>query len=225
MSSFSIGRPRFLSAQDSIAYHEMLIAEYGGASGVRDRGLLESALAAPRQGWGNEYAYSYPFGMAAAYAYHLAKNHPFVDGNKRIALLCCGTFLRMNGWDLASQGVEAADAILALVTDQWDKPQMEQWLREHCIERRSFELRDFFVMADGAKYRALLESMRAGRDTEVMASINEAAGVIPIAEELVRLLNSVPDDERGGDVARAALNDLVLLAALYRLAEDMGYEW
>ncbi|MDQ7012628.1 MAG: Fic family protein [Planctomycetota bacterium] len=70
----------------------MAVAQYGGDPGLRDRGLLESALAQPRQAFGGEFAHTYPFGMAAAYAFHIAKNHPFIDGNKRAALMCAGAF-------------------------------------------------------------------------------------------------------------------------------------
>src|SRR5690606_17241660 len=119
----------------------------GGSSGLRDRGLLESALAQPRQQFGGQFAHEYPFGMAAAYAYYLSKNHPFVDGNKRAALLCAGGFLRLNGWNLVSPGVEAADAVLDLVEGKIDRGGFAQWLEQHAEARPSFELRDFFAAA------------------------------------------------------------------------------
>jgi len=225
MSKFPIGRPRFVSAADALGFQAIAIERFGGAEGLRDRGLLESALAVPMQGFAGEYAYSYPFGMAAAYAFHISKNHPFIDGNKRAALMCCGGFLRMNGWDLDSDGESAADAIVALVTDQWDKARMEGWLQANCRERTSFELRDFFAMADGAKYKMLVKSMQAARLVETLASVNETATAMPFASELVSVLNDLAESERQTDLGQGALNDLLLLTALYRLAEDMGYEW
>lgn len=94
MTLLAIGRPRFVTRDEAFAYHTVSIEEYGGAHGLRDVGMLESALAMPMQGFSGEYAHAFPFEMAAAYAFHIAKNHPFVDGKKRTALMCCGAFLR-----------------------------------------------------------------------------------------------------------------------------------
>lgn len=128
MSRMPIGRPRFVSLEEALAWQETAIAAYGGSRGLRDVTLLDSALAQAGQGFGGHYAHEYPFGMAAAYAYHVAKNHPFVDGNKRAALLCCGGFLRMNGWDLVSEGEHAADAILSLAMAIWiRRPSLVGW--------------------------------------------------------------------------------------------------
>lgn len=95
MTALPIGRPRFLTLQGALDFHQDSIENFGGASGLRDQGSLDSALAMPRQGFGGEYAHAFPFVMAAAYAFHIAKNHPFVDGNKRTALsaraLFCGS--------------------------------------------------------------------------------------------------------------------------------------
>lgn len=120
MTGFQIGKPRFVTLDEALGWHAVAIAEYGGAEGIRDAGLLESALAMPRQAFGGEFAHTYPFEMAAAFAFHIAKNHPFVDGNKRTALMCCGAFLRMNGWDIVSDGLQAAEAILSLVDGRLD---------------------------------------------------------------------------------------------------------
>ena len=132
MTGGSIGRPRFISIDEALAWHEIVIAQFGGSPGVRDRGLLESALAQPLQGFGGEHAHEFPFGIAAAYAFHIAKNHPFVDGNKRVALMCCGGFLRLNGWDLVSEGEQAADAILDLISGAHDKKSFAIWLANNC---------------------------------------------------------------------------------------------
>jgi death-on-curing protein len=86
------GEPRFLSADEVLTLHETGIDAFGGSHGMRDAGLLDSALAIPRQGIGGEYVHEFPFGMAAAYLFHLCANHPFVDGNKRVALAACIAF-------------------------------------------------------------------------------------------------------------------------------------
>ena len=75
--------PRFLSVADVLGFHEDQLANYGGAPGVRDMGLLESAVAMPMAGFGDQYLHADLFEMAAAYLYHIVCNHPFVDGNKR----------------------------------------------------------------------------------------------------------------------------------------------
>lgn len=83
----------FLELDDVLAMHSQLIEAYGGSLGVRDQRLLESAIEMPRSGFDGDYFHNSVFMMAAAYLFHLAKNHPFVDGNKRIGLACCHTFL------------------------------------------------------------------------------------------------------------------------------------
>lgn len=77
---------RFLSPEDVLSLHEMQIERYGGSAGIRDRGLLESAIGQPQASFGGEYVHHGFYEMAAAYAFHIAENQPFVDGNKRTAL-------------------------------------------------------------------------------------------------------------------------------------------
>ncbi len=88
--------PEFLELSDVIAIHEMQIARFGGASGVRDHALLDSALAQPRATFDGESVHTDLVAMAAAYLYHLVSNHPFVDGNKRVGLACALVFLDLN---------------------------------------------------------------------------------------------------------------------------------
>jgi death-on-curing protein len=89
--------PEFLDIEDVLELHRLSLEQYGGGSGVRDLGLLESALAQPRSAFGEQYAHEGLFAMAAAYLFHIARNHPFVDGNKRTALLAALVFLDING--------------------------------------------------------------------------------------------------------------------------------
>ncbi len=89
--------PFFLTLAEVIVVHTNQIQRYGGQDGIRDLGLLESALAQPEASFAGEWLHNTLYEMAAAYAYHLCQNHPFVDGNKRTALACALVFLELNG--------------------------------------------------------------------------------------------------------------------------------
>ena len=117
----------WLSARDALAIHEEQLAEHGGADGVRDMGLLESALARPR----NLLAYGKPdfADLAAAYAAGIARNHPFVDGNKRTAWMLAVVFLDLNGFDLDADVVDALQAMLALAEGRIDESAFAAWMR------------------------------------------------------------------------------------------------
>ncbi|MDH3235257.1 MAG: type II toxin-antitoxin system death-on-curing family toxin [Alphaproteobacteria bacterium] len=108
------------------AMHEQLIAAFGGTGGIRDEGLLASALARPKQ----IVAYGEPTvpRLAAAYAYGIARNHPFVDGNKRSALMAAYTFLRINGFALAASEVETVAVIRDLAADEIDEDALARWI-------------------------------------------------------------------------------------------------
>ena len=126
--------PRWLSAAAVLAIHERLIAEHGGAAGLRDERLLESALASPL----NHLAYADAdlFGLAAAYASALTRNHPFHDGNKRVALTAAGVFLEMNGYRLIASELDAAGATRALVERAMDEAAFAEWLRRSSVKAR-----------------------------------------------------------------------------------------
>jgi death-on-curing protein len=89
--------PVFLQVEEVLILHQRQLERFGGAHGLRDRGLLESAVAQPQASFGGVYVHEDLFAMAAAYLFHLASNHPFVDGNKRVGLLAATTFLSLNG--------------------------------------------------------------------------------------------------------------------------------
>ena len=114
--------------------HDESLAEHGGLAGLRDEGLVDSALARPA----NLAAYGEPglIELAASYCVGLAKNHPFVDGNKRAALLAMGMFLYLNGHRLVASQADATLAILAVASSEWDESTLAAWLRLH-IELRS----------------------------------------------------------------------------------------
>ena len=103
----------FLTRDEVLIIHADMILRYGGASGMRDEGLLASALAMPQAGFGAQYLHSDIPAMAAAYLFHLVNNHPFVDGNKRVGAMAAYVFLEINGHDLMT----AEDAFETLVFD------------------------------------------------------------------------------------------------------------
>ena len=113
--------------------HNESLAEHGGASGLRDEGLLESALARPL----NVAAYGEPdvAELAASYGVGLAKNHAFVDGNKRSAFLAVGLFLALNGHRLRVSQVEATLTMLAVAAGEIREEEFAAWIREHCAPR------------------------------------------------------------------------------------------
>jgi death on curing protein len=116
-----------------VLLHDESLAQHGGAAGLRDDGMLESALARPL----NLVAYGEPdvAALAAAYAYGLAKNHPFVDGNKRAAFLSVGLFLGLNGWRLSATQAEATVAMFGLAAGEIDEPTFAAWLRQRIARR------------------------------------------------------------------------------------------
>lgn len=93
--------PRYIPKAVALMFQEDLIRRYGGSAGLRDEGLLDSALAQPQATFGSKELHPSLFAKAAAYCYYLCLNHPFVDGNKRLALVVTDTFLQMNGYELS----------------------------------------------------------------------------------------------------------------------------
>lgn len=117
-----------------IAAHNEQLAEHGGAAGIRDAGLLESALARAE----NLAAHGDPdvAALAAAYGFGIVRNHPFVDGNKRAALVTTELFLALNGFYLAVGDVECVVTILALAAGELEEVEFAGWLREHLVARQ-----------------------------------------------------------------------------------------
>ncbi|MFT3779893.1 MAG: type II toxin-antitoxin system death-on-curing family toxin [Ottowia sp.] len=125
----------FISRRALELLHDESLAEHGGRPGLRDEGLLESALARPLQ----LLAYGEPdvAALAAAYAFGLVRNHAFVDGNKRAAFLAAGLFLGLNGWRLQATQVEATRTMLALAAGDLPEDAFADWLRQHIQPRQS----------------------------------------------------------------------------------------
>jgi len=116
--------------------HARLIDLFGGSHGLRDAGLLESALAQPPASFGGTPLHSDVWEMAAAYGFHLCCNHPFIDGNKRIAAAAMIAFLRANGQHVRYDEAELFRIVVALASGQVSKAQLALWLRERAIVLR-----------------------------------------------------------------------------------------
>lgn len=117
----------------ALAVHEEQLAEHGGSAGIRDAGLLESALARPK----NVAAYGEPdfAELAASYGFGIARNHPFVDGNKRTAFVSVELFLRLNGYQLVADDAACVLTMLAVAVGEMDEAIFADWLRRHCVKR------------------------------------------------------------------------------------------
>jgi death on curing protein len=124
-----MSEPFWLTRQMIEAIHDEQLAIYGGASGLRDKGMLESALDRPRNKWSYEDAELAD--LAAAYAFGIARNHPSVDGNKRDSLLALYTFLGVNGIDFDVPEADAAAMILALAAGEVDEDGLTRWIRDN----------------------------------------------------------------------------------------------
>lgn len=122
--------PVWVAREAVLAVHDQMLAEFGGDSGVRDTGLLESALARPE----NKFAYEHPtlFELAAAYAYGIVKNHPFVDGNKRTGFMAAVMFLERNGCRFGAGEADAVVRTLGLAAGELTEADYAAWLAESC---------------------------------------------------------------------------------------------
>lgn len=118
----------WLDARDAVAFHAEQIAQFGGQPGIRDRALLESSIARPRDK--AAYRNSTVFELAAAYAYGIVRNHPFLDGNKRTALVCAFVFLELNGYQVTASEEEAVVTFLALAEGDATEEALAAWLKQ-----------------------------------------------------------------------------------------------
>ena len=134
----------------TLAIHDRQLAEHGGGSGVRDEGLLDSALARPQQ----LFAYGEPppdlADLAASLAYGLARNHPFVDGNKRTAAVMCEVFIELNDGHLEADDIELYPQYIGLAEGSIDEAEFASWLRERIVIDRPDELQEAVAGYSGA---------------------------------------------------------------------------
>ncbi len=215
--------PRFLSIEQVLVLHQLGLMEFGGLSGIRDRAVLESAVGQPQTGIATGYLHKRPFEMAAAYAFHLALNHPFLDGNKRVAWAAMRVFLHQEGFHLRVPSNEAVDALVGLIEGQWTKAELAAWIEQRSFARCKMDLRDFFLDLSyeelQSKLVAIADSWRSGGAVELTAIVNDASTAIPALGPLAL----------GHQADRAsneqAIHYIQLFCAIYRIAEEKGYDW
>ncbi len=127
-----MSEPAFLTLDEVLGIHADQIRVYGGASGIRDLSLLRSALAMPETTFDGAHLHPSVFEMAAAYLFHLARNHPFVDGNKRTALMCALVFLGLKGQRLLADPDDLYALVDGVAAGDVDKAETSVFLRRHC---------------------------------------------------------------------------------------------
>ncbi len=121
----------FIPADLAVSIHSDLLQRYGGKPGIRDRNLLESALAQPKMTIGRKFVHRKLFEKAAAYGYHVCRNHPFIDGNKRVAFILMDIFLQKNGWEIVAREEEAYSAMMDLASGKFTRRQLASLIKEH----------------------------------------------------------------------------------------------
>ncbi len=121
--------PVFLTTEQVLSVHQEQLALFGGADGVRDQGLLDAALAMPQAGFGGEFAHEDVPAMAAAYLFHLVKNHPFIDGNKRVGAATALIFLALNGFHTTLTNGDIVSLTLGIAEGRLNKKAASELLR------------------------------------------------------------------------------------------------
>lgn len=127
--------PQWIATDAALALHGMQLAAFGGPEGVRDQGLLESALARPRHRFTYASAPSLS-DLAAAYAFGIVRNHPFADGNKRTGLVIAFVFLELNGMEVRASEEDAYEVFLSLAAGRLTESALAKWLAEHSVRIR-----------------------------------------------------------------------------------------
>ena len=122
--------PHFLTLAEILLIQEYQIRRFGGETGIRDTGLLESAIAQPRASYGDKYLHQDLYEMAAVYAFHICNNHPFLDGNKRTAMVSALVFLEINGISLLDPNEKLPEAIEQIALNKLNKNEFAELLRK-----------------------------------------------------------------------------------------------
>jgi death-on-curing protein len=120
---------KFLSLTEMLEIHQDQVARYGGASGIRNIELLKSALGMPSATFSGEFLHTDVYEMAAAYLFHLVKNHPFLDGNKRVGAVAALVFLALDGYDFNAPEDDFAEMVLAVARGELDKADVAVFIR------------------------------------------------------------------------------------------------
>lgn len=126
-------KTRFLTVPQVLAIHDRMVKLFGGLHGVRDLGLIESAVARPQAGFGGKYLYKTVFDKTAALLQSLLKNHPFIDGNKRTALTSAGIFLEMNGYKLRNNHKSEVEFAIKVDNQNLSIKEISKWLKDHSV--------------------------------------------------------------------------------------------
>jgi death on curing protein len=132
MTEVSRTEPIWLDSTDALAIHDRQLSEHGGGTGVRDLTMLESALGRPINQW--HYGTDDPAALAAAYAFGVARNHPFVDGNKRTAWVLARLFLVINGHEIGFDKEDAVRPVLALAAGELTEDELTDWFRTRLVK-------------------------------------------------------------------------------------------
>jgi death on curing protein len=127
---------RYLSLQEVISLHSLLIAQTGGSSGLRDRGALESAVAQPEASFGGEDLYPDLATKAAAFGHSLIQNHPFVDGNKRVGHAAMEVLLFLNGYEIDASVDEQETIIIDVASGKVSRVEFSEWISKHMVVRK-----------------------------------------------------------------------------------------
>jgi death on curing protein len=219
---------QFLTSEDVLRIHEVALKDQGGDPSMRDAGLLDSALAQPKQQFGGEYLHADIPSMAAAYAFHICLNHPFVDGNKRAGTAAMIMFLSDNGWSFDASADEAEPVILELAAGKLSKAALTGWLRAQCHENPSLELRTFFRELTLPEFLRAIESLPHGGTGSTFegfsATCDEAFEAMPLVREFGMMMLEGAAAAPAERLERQRAVALTLVA-LFRIAEDKGYEW
>ncbi len=127
-------KTKYLSIAQVLFIHDQAVKRFGGSLGVRDLGLVESAVARPKASFDRQDLYQTIFDKAAALLQSLLKNHPFVDGNKRTALTCAGVFLKINGWNLQNEHQDEVVFAIKVDNEHLSVEQISKWLKDHSVK-------------------------------------------------------------------------------------------
>jgi death on curing protein len=128
-------QPQFLRLDEVIEIHNDQIARYGGSQGIRDMSLLQSAVGMPMSSFGGQFLHADLFEMAAAYLYHVVKNHPFVDGNKRVGTVAALIFMELNGIEVDADESEFERLVLDVAESKIAKSTVAEFLRNNSSHR------------------------------------------------------------------------------------------
>ena len=128
---------KFLDKDAVLYFHADQIKRYGGSYGLRDENLLESALAQPQTTLKSKYLHKSIFEMASAYGFHLCKNHPFIDGNKRVSFIAMYTFLYVNGYELKMSEKEMYLLIMGVTDNSISKVELSKYLKKNSVKLKT----------------------------------------------------------------------------------------